>query len=378
MINVFQPALGTEELEAVRKVFESNWVGKGRLTDRFEAEFASYLGVDRALIRSLTCCTEGLFLSMALLEIGPGDEVILPSISFVGAGNAVAASGARPVFCDVDPRTLNTTAEHIAPKITPKTRAVMILHYGGLPCQMDEICALVEGRRLALIEDSACSVASRYHGRACGTFGDVGAWSFDAMKILVTGDGSMLYAREPEMAERAEQLLYLGLVSKSGLARAQSVDSRWWEFEISCFGRRVIMNDIASAIGLEQLKKLPGFIRRRREVHERYTDALSDLDWLRVPSKLPKGVESSYYFYWVQVEPGVRDKLAWYLREQGVYTTFRYYPLHWVGLYNAGGSLPNAELAAQTTLCIPMHHSLSDSDVHKVIDCIRLFGQRYV
>ena len=376
MINMFQPALGTEELEAVRKVFESNWAGKGKLTDRFESEFAAYLGVDRTLIRSLSCCTEGLFQSMALLGIGPGDEVILPSISFVGAGNAVAASGARPVFCDVDPRTLNATAEHIAAKITPKTRAVMILHYGGLPCQMDEICALVEERRLALIEDSACSVASRYQGRACGTFGDVGSWSFDAMKILVTGDGSMLYVKDAEMAERAEQLLYLGLVSKSGLDRAQSVDSRWWEFEISCFGRRAIMNDIASAIGLEQLKKLMGFIQRRREVHERYTTSLSDLDWLRVPPELPKGVESSYYFYWIQTQLGVRDQLARYLREQGVYTTFRYYPLHWVSLYNAGGILPNTELAAQTTLCIPMHHSLSDSDVDKVIDCIRSFGQR--
>ena len=374
MINVFQPALRHEELEAVRRVFESNWVGKGKLTDRFEADFARYAGVDRSLVRSVSCCTEGLFQSMTLLGIQPGDEVILPTISFVGAANAVAGSGAKPVFCDVDRRTLNPSEKLIEQKITARTRAVMILHYGGVPCPMDEIVELVHRKGIALIEDSACSVASQYRGKACGTFGDVGVWSFDAMKILVTGDGGMIYCGSAEMAQRAEEQVYLGVLTRSGYS--SGVDTNWWEFDISCYGRRAVMNDIASAVGLEQLKKLSAFISRRRHIHEWYTRALSDMEWLRTPPDIPPHAQSSYYFYWIQTRPEVRDRLARYLRDNGVYTTFRYYPLHWVKFYGAFTSLPNAEEAARTTLCIPIHQSLSDEDVHRIVDAIREFGKR--
>lgn len=373
MINVFQPALGEAELEAVGRVFASNWVGKGKVTDQFESAFAVHLRVERSMVRSVNCCTEGLFQAMILLGIGAGDEVILPSISFVGAANAVAASGAWPVFCDVDQATLNATAELIEGKMTSRTKAVLILHYGGVPCNMDEICELVKRRGVALIEDAACSVASRYRGRACGTFGDIGVWSFDAMKILVTGDGGMLYCHTAEMAQLAEQLLYLGLVTRSGLS--SGVDRRWWEFEISCCGRRAIMNDIASAIGLVQLDKLSAFIKRRREIHERYDTELGELDWLRPPPRIPSHMESSYYFYWIQVQPDVRDALAIHLRQNGVYTTFRYYPLHLVKFYEARERLRNAERVAQTTLCIPLHQSLKDEEVDGIVERIREFGR---
>jgi len=373
MINVFEPALRAEELEAVKKVFESNWVGKGRLTDQFESEFAGYLGVERNLIRSVSCCTEGLFQAIAMLGTGTGDEVILPTISFVGAANAIAAHGARPVFCDVDGRTLNPTAELIERKITPKTKAVMILHYGGVPCEMDAIGDLVRERDLSLIEDNACSVASRYRGKACGTFGDFGSWSFDAMKILVTGDGGMIYCKNPEQAQQAEELVYLGLLTKSGFSTSN--EGRWWEFEIGSFGRRAIMNDIASAIGLEQLKKLAGFIARRREIHEAYDRLLFGLDWLQIPPEIPSFSESSYYFYWLQMAPATRDRLAKHLRENDIYTTFRYYPLHWVKGYGSAEVLPSAEKIAHETLCIPMHQSLTDEQVEKICECVKAFGK---
>jgi len=374
MINVFQPALRQEELQAVLRVFESNWVGKGKVTDQFETEFANYLGVERTLVRSVSCCTEGLFQSVALLGVGPEDEVILPSISFVGAANAIAAAGARPVFCEVSRRTLNATAESIEEKITPRTKAVLILHYGGVPCEMDEICRLLCEKGIYLIEDNACSIASQYRGKPCGTFGDTGVWSFDAMKILVTGDGGMIYCKNAEMAQQVEEQLYLGLLTKSGYSG--KADTRWWEFEISCYGRRAIMNDIASAIGTEQLKKLPDFISRRRQIHEFYSQALSDLEWLQTPPDIPRYVQSSYYLYWIQTRADIRDQLAKHLRDNGIYTTFRYYPLHWVKLHGPHPALPNAEEAAQTTLCIPIHQSLSDDDTHKIVDSIREFGKR--
>jgi aminotransferase len=371
---VFQPALEREELDAVARVFESNWIGKGALTDQFEAAFARHLGVERALLRSASCCTEGLFEAMPLLGIGPGDEVVLPSISFVGAGHAVAAAGARPIFCDVDPRTLNATAETVAAKLTSRTKAVLILHYGGVPCDMDALTSLVESKGVALIEDSACSVASTYKGRSCGTFGDIGVWSFDAVKLLSTGDGGMIYCRDADMAHRAERLLYLGLTSPTGFS--SDAGERWWEFDATSPSRRAITNDIASSIGLEQLKKLTSFLKRRQDVHAFYDDALGGLDWLRTPPQPPAHAQSSYYMYWVQVPVGIRDRLARCLRERGIYTTFRYLPLHRLAVYGTRDRLPHAEEAAEMTLCLPMHQRLSDEDLQRVAGAIHDFGRR--
>lgn len=372
MINVFQPSIGDEELQAVGKVFASNWVGRGNVTDQFEQAFARHCDVPRAQIHSVNCCTEGLFQAMTLLGIGPGDEVVLPTLSFVGAGNAIAGSGARPVFCDVDCRTLNATAETIAACLTPRTKAVLVLHYGGVPCDLDPIVSLLADRGIPLIEDSACSVASTYRGRACGAIGDVGVWSFDAMKILVTGDGGMIYCRHPEASARLERLLYLGMEQTSGFSQKEG--SRWWQFEVSEFGRRSIMNDIASAIGLEQLRKLPAFISRRRQVHALYDDALAGVGWLQTPPQIPADTDSSYYFYWVQMEASLRDRLALHLRSHDIYVTFRYYPLHRVKGYGSSAILPRAETAAETTLCLPIHQSLSDDDVTRVVECIGRLG----
>jgi len=373
VINVFQPALGAEELEAVRRVFQSNWLGRGRLTAEFEEAFAGHLSVPREHLRSANSCSEGLFLSLKLLGAGPGDEIVMPSISFVASANAAVERGARPVFCDVDRRTLNATAESIEAVLTPRTKAVILIHYGGLPADMDPILELLRPRGIRVVEDSACSVASGYRGRACGTLGDIGVWSFDPAKILVTGDGGMVYMADPDMARRAGQELYLGLGSESGFSNA--VSSRWWEFDVSCAGRRSVTNDICSAIGLEQLRKLAGFVERRREIDRVYREGLSDVEWLTPPPDVAADCRGSHYFYWIQVSgEGRRDRLAAHLRDRGIYTTFRYHPLHRVAFYgHAGRALPCTEQAAEETLLLPMHQSLSDSDLEQILDAIRGF-----
>ncbi|NLE03231.1 MAG: aminotransferase class I/II-fold pyridoxal phosphate-dependent enzyme, partial [Crenarchaeota archaeon] len=207
MINVMQPTLGKEELEALEKTFASNWIGHGKITAQFEKTWADHLNSTPDKILSTNCCTEGLFSSMYLCGIQPGDEVILPTISFIGAGNAVCAHRAKMVLCDVDKRTLNARASDIEKCITAKTKAVLLLHYGGITCEMDEIVDLCKKYNLKLIEDSAAGVCSTYKGKAIGTFGDMGMWSFDAMKILVCGDGAMLHFNDPQLREKAEKWL---------------------------------------------------------------------------------------------------------------------------------------------------------------------------
>jgi len=377
MINIFQPCLGKEELEKIEEVFRSNWIGKGQQVLDFEKLFALSLGVDPQHFTSTTCCTEGLFLATKLFELGQGDEVIVPSISFVAVGSAVIACGAKLVLCDVDPHSLNVRASDIAPKISAKTKAVFVTHYGGVPYDMDPIIELCERNRIVIIEDAACAVQSFYKGRACGTLGDMGVWSFDAMKILCTGDGGMIYLKDKKLLEIAKEFLYLGLPGKqkSGMDRSTDGGGNWWEFEVNRPGHRAIMNNIAGAIGLAQMEKLQDFICRRRKIDERYRRELNGIHWLKLPPDVPSYCQSSYYLFWIQTE--YRDKLARYLLDNGVYTTYRYWPLHKVQYFSdaAGGifSLPGAEEASRYTLNIPLHQSLSDDDVTKIIALIRSF-----
>lgn len=374
MINIFEPTLGEEELESLKKVFESRWLGKGPKTKEFEILFSNLLNVSSDKIISTNCCSEGLFSSLYICGIKPGDEVIVPTISFIGAGNAVMAHGAKMVFCDVDRRTLNATAKDIVKVITPKTKALLLLHYGGNAYAMEEIMEVVKKYNLILIEDSAAGVCSTYKGKALGTFGDMGMWSFDAMKVLVTGDGAMLYFNTPELCKKAEKYLYFGLESKSGYSN--TVDQKWWEFDVSCFGHRAIMNDITAAIGIEQLKKLPVYMTKRKKVHEFYNINLSNLTWLDLPLELPENSTSTYYFYHIQVKGNYRDALAKHLRENGIYTTYRYYPLHRVKGYGLNEvDFPNADYAADHTLNLPIHQSLSEEDTKYIVEKIIEFGR---
>ncbi len=375
MINVFQPSLGNEELSRIKDVFESNWLGKGKLVDEFESRFAAYIGSEQSKVLATNCCSEGLFSSMHLCKIGENDEVILPTISFVGAGNAVCACGAKLVLCDVDRRTLNASAADIEKVITPKSKAILLHHYGGIPCDMDPIMDLAQTYNLKIIEDCAPGVCSTYKGRSIGTFGDMGMWSFDAMKILVCGDGAILHFRDKELREKAEKWLYFGLETKSGYEN--SVAQKWWEFDISSFGHRAIMNDITAAMALEQLAKLDDFMARRAYVHRLYDQELADVAWLKLPEPLPKDCTTSYYFYHIQVLNGKRDALARFLRERDIYTTYRYFPLHRVSGYRISGSFPNADWAADNTLCIPIHQSLGQEDLDLIVSTIREFGEIY-
>jgi aminotransferase len=371
MINVFQPSLGAEELAAVAEVFDSGWVGNGPRVAQFEAAFARHLGVPGTRLLSVDTCTEATFLAVQLAGLGPGSDVVMPTVAFVSAANAIAAHGARPVFCDVDPLTLNPTVEHVEAALTPATRAVLVLHYGGRPGQIDRIARLCADRGLVLIEDAANAVASAIGDRACGTFGDFGVWSFDHGKIAVSVDGGMLYARDPDLIERGRKLAYLGLEQATGFAQAQRARTRWWDIEVSSFSRRSVMNDVLAAIGCVQLRRLDGFLRRRAEIVGYYDDALAGVPELVLPPPLPDGHRDSHYFYWVQMPAGIRDDVARDLYERGVYTTMRYPLLHRVSAYGSHARLPGAEAAAARTLCLPLHQGLSDADVDTVVAAVR-------
>ena len=380
MIQIYQPQAGKEELKAIKNVFKSNWVGKGPITDKFIKEWQSRLISDKIdgiafaspsvkQLITINSCTEGLFQAMDLFNIQEGDEVILPSIHWVGAGNAIMYKKATPIFCDVDKRTLNVTVKHIEEKITNKTKAVIVLHYAGIPCDIEEIARLCKQKNIILIEDNANSPLSVTNAQNTGTFGDLGIWSFDAMKVITAGDGGLIYAEDPKNIEKLKKMTYLGWDSSSS---EKSVESKWWAYDVLVPGRRSIMNDIQSAIGIEQLKKSQTFIEKRQHIHERYSKELSKIEWLDIPNEIKYYEKSSYYMYHIQTKNKEdRDKLAKHLRSNDIYTAFRYYPLHLIEYYNSNSILPNTEYAANHTLCIPLHQSLTNSDVSKVIKTIK-------
>ena len=376
MINLFQPTLGKEELNEIEKVFESNWLGKGNYVKDFEKGFAENLKTNTEHFLSTTSCTEAIFLSADLFNFTSEDEIIIPSISFPSVGSAIVSKGSTIVFCDVDKRTLNVRAQDIKPHITNKTKAVFITHYGGVSCDMDPIIELCNKHKIIIIEDSACAVRSFYKGKACGTMGDMGMWSLDAMKTLSTADGGMMYIKDLELRAIAEEQLYLGLPlkQKSGIDSSTDGNASWWEFEMNRAGRRAIMNNVTGAMGCVQLDKLDSFIQRRKEVFDRYFEALGKLDWIEVPPVVDFDNVSSYYFFWIQTE--YRDKLAKYLLDNDVYTTFRYWPLHKVEFfkdYNIENAYPNTEYIAKNTLNLPLHQALTNDDVEKIINLIENF-----
>ena len=372
MIQIFSNTLGEEELQVVKAAFDSKWVGKGKQCDEFEREFAQHLNVEQVLL--FNCCTSAIYCALQALGIGPGDEVIVSTVNFVACASAVVDMGATPVFADVDPHTLNILPSEIERLTTDRTKAVFLLHYGGHPCPMDEIRAACR-EAVTIVEDSANAVSSTYKGQACGTLGDAGVFSFDAMKILVMVDGGALYLRDPEARERAGVYRYLGLAPKttSGIDAMGEKQERWWEFELSTTSGRFVSNDVLAAIGREQLKKLPAFIDRRREIWEYYQQELVNVPGLVCPPEPLDNCTTSYYLYWIQV-PGRRDELATHLAENGVYTTFRYYPLHLVEHYSAQCELPNSEHANEVTLNLPLHQNLSDEEVNRVVEAVRSVG----
>ena len=374
MIQVLQPVVGRDELLRISHVLDSKWLGKGQVVADFEAQFASHVGALPQHLISTTCGTEALFLAADVFDFREGDEILAPSISFIAVGSSVVAKRARLVLCDVDRRSLNVTVDHLRPKMSARTKAVILTHYGGYPCEMDPILDLCRSRGIRVIEDTACATNSRYKGTACGTLADMGLWSFEAGKLITTGDGGMLYFKSQDHIRLAKEHLYLGIPGsdKSGTDRAASGNACWWEVQIERPGRRALMNNVAAAIGLAQLQRIHEFVQRRQAIDERYRKELASCRRITLPPRVSAESASSYYFFWVQLER--RDELAWYLREHGVYSTFRYWPLHKVRYFEQSPEgLSNAEYASRHTLNLPLHHGLSDDDVTKVIDLVKRF-----
>ena len=362
MINVFGSKVGKEELAQVTESISNQWMGMGPKTKEFEKRMAERLKADKFIL--VDSGSNGLYLALTLLNLPAGSEVIVPSFTWVSCAQAVMLAGCVPVFCDVDIDSQNVTADLIKPHITDKTSAIMVVHYGGLAVEMDPLLEL----GYPIIEDACHAVDSIYKGKACGTIGDVGVYSFDAVKNLSMGEGGGVVSNRKEAMERADVLRYCG-IGKSGFEASTHGKERWWEYNIVEPFIKMNPSDIAAGIGLAQLSKLDELQQYRKEIWNIYQQEFKNIDWIKCPCEANDKDKHSYFTYFIRVPE--RDKLAKYLFEKGIYTTLRYHPLHLNPLYKSNSVLPNCCELNETGINIPLHPSLSMNDVDKIVEEIK-------
>ena len=365
MISVFGSKVGQEEIDEIRNSLERQWMGIGPKVKKFEGEFARRLGLtDFAMLDS---GSNSLYMAVRLLNLSPRTEVILPSFTWISCAHAVVLCGCVPVFCDVDLDTHNVTAETIEPHITPRTGAIMVVHYAGKPVRMDPILGL----GFPVIEDAAHAVDSKLNGKSCGAIGTVGIYSFDAVKNLATPDAGGVTAQNPEWVAKTRTLRYCG-IGKSGFEASANKD-RWWEYNIIDFFPRFLPNDITASVALAQLRKLDVLQAYRKQIWELYQREFSELGWLVRPKDPEPDEQHSYFTYCVRILGGKRNWFAKELYEKGIYTTLRYHPLHMNPIYKSNARLPVCEQLNEEALSLPLHPSLSELDVAQIVETVKAF-----
>lgn len=350
-----------EELAEVKEAFEYGYFGFAYKVLEFEAELKKYLGVKHVVATNTG--TSALHLAMDAMGLKDGDEVIVPSMTFVASFQAISATGASPVPCDVYPDTLLLDIEDVRRKISQRTKAVMPVHYIGNPCEMDSLLRMKEEYGIRIIEDAAHAFGSLYKGEKIGSFGDITCFSFDSIKNITCGEGGATVCRDAELADLLRQKRLLGIDYKSYQLPSEE---RGRFHEVKTQGFRYHMSNINAAIGLAQLKKIDDFISRRREICRRYDRAFKDIPGiacLRVNYD-----DVAPHIYVIRVRNGKRDKLMYYLRERDIETGINYVPNHFHPFYRIDGlSLPETEKAFKEILTLPLHCLLSDDDVGTVI-----------
>ena len=368
MIPVFRPSMGNEEAKAVEEVLKSGWIGLGPKTKEFEEKFAQYVGAEYAV--SVNSCTAALHLALKVMDV-EGGEVITTPMTFISTNHAILYNNAIPVFADIDEDTLNIREEEIERLITPKTKAILAVHYGGHPCDMAKIFKIAQTANIKVIEDAAHACGAEYKGKKIGSLGNATCFSFHAVKNLATGDGGMITIHSQEIAERLRKLCWLGI--SRGTWDRSACKAYKWEYNVEELGYKYHMNDITAAIGIVQLSKLEEENARRKEIARKYDDAFSDLDWLETPVK-KKYAKSAHHNYVIKVLNGKRDKLITYLAEKGISAGVHYVPNHLYKIYQPYyRRLPVVESIWKRLVTLPLFPDLKDEEVDYIIEKIWKF-----
>jgi dTDP-4-amino-4,6-dideoxygalactose transaminase len=368
------PYIGEEEIQEVVDTLRSGWIGTGPRVAQFQRDFADYKGAQHAI--AVNSCTAALHLSLIAAGVGPGDEVITTPLTFCATVNSIIHVGAKPVLVDVDPITMNIDATRIVDMVTPKTKAIVPVHFAGLPCDMNRIMAIARGHNLKVIEDCAHAIETQYQGRPAGTIGDFGCFSFYSTKNITTCEGGMILARDEQHAEQLRRLALHGM-SKDAWRRFS--DSKFRHYSVTDVGFKYNMTDLCAAIGLHQLRRIENSWLRRREIWQHYMLALSDLP-LALPTTAPLRSKHGHHLYTVLIDPqrcGIdRERFIEELdkREIGVgihYLCLAEHPVYQTLFGWRPEDFPNATRIGRQTVSLPLSAGLSSFDVARVAAAVR-------
>ena len=372
-IPFFKPWITEEDKRAVLEALDSRWLTGGPSTKKFENAFAQYIGTNYAV--AVNSCTAALHLAMRALNIGPGDEVIAPVFTFAATANAALFVGAKPVFADINERTFNISPKDMEEKITKKTRAIIVVHYGGQPCDMKEIMDIAERHSIKVVEDCAHSLSATYQGKQTGSFGVIGCFSFYPTKVITTLEGGMVTTNDKNIAERIQILREHGM-TRGAFTREKEAT---WYYDVRDLGYNYRLNEIQAALGISQLKRIEKINSRRIKAAKYYTEKLSNIEGIGTPCEAGNRTHV-YHLYVIRVlkeKFGIdRDELFKKLASKGIGTSVHYTPLHLLTLYKEklgykNQEIPVAERLYKEVLSLPLFPTISKAQINDVAQEIK-------
>ncbi len=371
------PELGEEEIAEVVDTLKSGWITTGPKARRFEQAFAEFLNEPQIECIAVNSATAGLHLALEALGIGPGDEVITTTHTFTATAEVVRYMGADVKLVDIDPKTMNIAIDQIEAAITPRTKAIIPVHYAGLAVDMLSLLDIARKHGLKVVEDAAHALPTTLEKELIGTMGsNATVFSFYANKTMTTGEGGMLVTRDAELAKRARVMRLHG-INRDAFDRFTAKVPSWY-YEIVAPGFKYNLTDIAAALGLHQLKRLPAFQKRREQIAARYFEALADLP-LILPPQAPEGDVHSWHLYVLRLSDAAevsRDVFIERMFEQGIGCSVHYVPLHqhpyWKERYGLTPEMfPESQKAYERTVTIPLYTAMTDEQVERVIAAVR-------
>ncbi len=367
------PQIDEEEIRSVVETLKSGWLTTGMKVKRFEEDFARYLGSSHAI--AVNSCTAALHLALEAVGIEEGDEVIVPTMTFTASAEVVLYLKAKPVLVDCLPDTFNIDPDRLQRAITPRTKAIIPVHFGGQPCDMGRILEIARRHNLYVIEDAAHALPAKYRGKTVGTIGDITCFSFYATKTITTGEGGMATTQNPEWAARMRMMSLHG-ISHDAWKRYAKEGS--WYYEVLRPGFKYNLTDIGAAIGIEQLKKCDAFGASRNRIATAYDKGFSALPEIQTPVCGPD-LQHAWHLYVIQLRPDrlkiTRDQFIEALKEQGIGTSVHFIPLHLHPYYRdkfgyAPDDFPRATEAYHRIISLPIYPKMTDSNIDHVIDAV--------